>query len=305
MDEAPTRYMLEKLGASQSFYQGFSLFSRQFHRAVKPGREELIATVNSGFSAISNSETTALRDKWMGASWSLLGVGKATLIGLLLVASMALLLLVWNFVLRQQVKRRTVELLEEHKRLTAIVNGVGAYIFIKDANYRFTFANRALCDLLNRPQDAIIGQEDSAFFQADAAARLRENDRRVIEQGEELRHVEQQVSLQGKAPRSYLATKVPLRDANGKITGLLGISTDITVQQQQEQMLRQLGDELSATLSAIPDLLFEVDETGRYCNIWSGSREDELIDARQNLIGNLVSEKMPPEAARTVMAAVA
>ena len=305
MDEAPANYWLEKLGASQSFYQAFTLYSQQFHRAVKPGREELLATVNSGFSAISTSEISTLREQWMGARWSISSVGKFSLIGLLGLVAAAALLLGWNVLLRRQVGVRTSELLEERERLKVIVNGVGAYIFIKDTDFRFRFANRALCELFNRPQEEVLGHDDFDFFDAETVARLRENDSRVIEQGAELRYIEQRVSHNDGRMRSYLAVKVPLRDSAGKITGLLGISTDITVQQEQESMLRELGDELSATLSAIPDLLFEVDETGRYCNVWSGSHEEELVESRLHLVGNLVSDKLPPAAARTVMAALA
>ena len=305
MDEAPGQYFLEKFGASQSFYEAFTLYSQQFHRAVKPGREDLMATVNSGFSAISHSEIAELRDKWIGAHWSISVVGKMSLIGLLVLVLMAAFLIGWNIILRRQVGRRTRDLLDERERLKVIVNGVGAYIYIKDTDFRFQFANRALCELFDRSEAEILGQNDYDFFESASVETLRQNDRRVIEQGEEFRHVEQQLGHKDGIERSYYAVKVPLRNSAGEITGLLGISTDITAQQQQEQKLRDLGDELSATLSAIPDLLFEIDETGRYCNVWSGSREQELVASRAHLIGHLVSEKLPPEAAATIMRALA
>jgi len=65
-----------------------------------------------------------------------------------------------------------------------------------------------------------------------------------------------------------------------------------------------MADDLSATLQAIPDLLFEVDEQGRYIKV-RASREDLLAAPQGRLLGGTVHDALPPEAARTVMDALA
>ncbi|MGE5470841.1 MAG: PAS domain-containing protein [Bacteroidota bacterium] len=221
------------------------------------------------------------------------------------VAVLLLLLLAWNLLVRREVRRKTMQLRAERESLAAILDGVGGYIFTKDRNYRYQFANRATCELFGRPLEEIVGCQDDQFFAADSAAELRENDRLVIEGGESLRRVEKRLRQIDGETRSYLAIKVPMRDAAGKVIGLLGLSTDITDQQRAENKARDLGDELAATLNAIPDLLFEIDEEGRYCNVWSQAREGELAANRERLIGHTVAEMLPAEAAQTVMAAIA
>ena len=70
-----------------------------------------------------------------------------------------------------------------------------------------------------------------------------------------------------------------------------------------ERELEQANADLSATLLAIPDLLFELSEAGEYINIWA--RNPELLAAQKDLLlGHSVGEMLPAEAAGTVMSAI-
>ena len=295
LDEPPAHFLLARAGAEKEFRQAFTLYTGQFHRAVKKQNSALLATVNRGFSAISSNEYEALRDKWMGRALPVKFFGKTTVYVLLAVLGLGLLLLGWNFLLRRQVSSRTRELEAERRRLSAIVNGVGAFIYIKGTDFRYQFANQAVCDLMQRPLAEVVGQEDALFFDAATAANLRQNDQRVIEHGDSLQKIEENVLQSGGDKQVFLSVKVPMRDGAGKIIGLLGISTDITEQQRIKNALREVSNELEATLRAIPDLLFEVDETGLYLNIWANDA-DELLLSREALLGRRFDEVMPPDA---------
>ncbi|HSG22560.1 MAG TPA: PAS domain-containing protein [Azonexus sp.] len=303
LDEPPAHFLLAHAGAEKDFRQAFTLYTGQFHRAVKKDNSALLATVNSGFEAISSSEYEALRDKWMGRALPVTLFGKTTVYVLLVVLGLGLLLLGWNVVLRRQVASRTRELEAERLRLSAIVNGVGAYIYIKGLDYRYQFANQAVCDLIQRSLAEVVGHEDAVFFDADTAANLRRNDRRVIEDGESLRQIEENVLQSGSEKQVFLSVKVPMRDSAGQIVGLLGVSSDITEQQRIKNALHEVSNELEATLHAIPDLLFEIDETGLYLNIWAND-PDDLLHSREALLGRRIDEVMPPEAASICRAAL-
>ncbi len=62
-------------------------------------------------------------------------------------------------------------------------------------------------------------------------------------------------------------------------------------------------EELSSTLSAIPDLMFELDENGKH---WDARvlRPELLVAPTEDLLGRTVSEVMPVEAAQAVMRAI-
>jgi signal transduction histidine kinase/ActR/RegA family two-component response regulator len=72
---------------------------------------------------------------------------------------------------------------------------------------------------------------------------------------------------------------------------------------QAERSLEQLNADLSATLLAVPDLLFELSDAGEYINVWA--RSPELLVAQQGvLLGHRVSEMLPAEAAAAVMSSI-
>ncbi|MFC3095396.1 GGDEF domain-containing protein [Alteromonas sediminis] len=63
-------------------------------------------------------------------------------------------------------------------------------------------------------------------------------------------------------------------------------------------------EELSSTLSAIPDLMFELDANGRHWDV-RVLRPELLVAPAEKLLGKTVKDVMPPEAANLVMQALA
>ncbi len=92
-----------------------------------------------------------------------------------------------------------------------------------------------------------------------------------------------------------------LRDAQAAEQKARGMAAAIATKNKQ---LKESQDALDATLAAIPDLLFEVDEHGTYLSI--RSHDDTLLaDSRSELLGATVDDKLPPEAAAIVHQALA
>ncbi|MCH9742814.1 MAG: PAS domain-containing protein, partial [Proteobacteria bacterium] len=67
-------------------------------------------------------------------------------------------------ILAQAVEDRTAELFESRQQLNMILDTVEAFIYIKDKNYQYVYANRAVQKLLNKGLDAIVGQQCEDFF---------------------------------------------------------------------------------------------------------------------------------------------
>lgn len=79
--------------------------------------------------------------------------------------------------------------------------------------------------------------------------------------------------------------------------------SEIKERERTEEKLQQANTNLDATLRAIPDLLFELDENGKYLDLWA--QNTELLAAqKEDLIGHTVTEMLPPDAAHVVMAAI-
>lgn len=143
-----------------------------------------------------------------------------------------------------ELKKVELSLAESEKRLLTILESVDACIYIKDIHYRYQFANRPVRQLFGLETADIIEAEDNRFFDAATAAQLRENDRRVIENGETIRLEETNTVSATGDTCTYWTVKLPLYNEAGQIQGLCGISTDITERKQAELSLNKLNEEL-------------------------------------------------------------
>ena len=136
------------------------------------------------------------------------------------------------------------------QKLATILDSVEAYIYIKGPDYRYLYANRPVRDLFGKPMADIVGHEDSAFFDAQTADNIRRNDSRVLEHGERVAEEEINTSRDGAVTSAYASVKLPLRDAEGRIYALCGISTDITARKQSEAELEQYRHHLEALVAS-------------------------------------------------------
>ncbi|WP_174874580.1 EAL domain-containing protein [Vogesella oryzae] len=82
------------------------------------------------------------------------------------------------------------------------------------------------------------------------------------------------------------------------------LQDSLALLESQKQAATQLVQEREALLLAIPDLLFELTPEGRYLQVWSNSAKDGLVAEREQLLGNLVHQVMPLDAADTVCQAI-
>ncbi|MFP5420304.1 MAG: EAL domain-containing protein [Gammaproteobacteria bacterium] len=143
--------------------------------------------------------------------------------------------------LRRQVREKTQHLQASEQRLNTILDSVEAYIYIKDAQLRYQYANRKVCELFGLTLIQVIGKTDDEFFDLDTASNLHENDQRVLTQGERVQTEEINRSLDGESKHTFLSTKLPLRDNQGDIYALCGISTDISEHKKNLEKINQLA----------------------------------------------------------------
>ncbi|RIX49146.1 MAG: PAS domain S-box protein [Rhodocyclales bacterium GT-UBC] len=129
-------------------------------------------------------------------------------------------------------------------KLGIILDSVEAFIYIKGTDYRYQYANRRVCQLFGSDLEGIVGRLDDVFFDARTAANIRRNDVRVIEHGERVADEEVNTSADGQVTSAYLSVKIPLRDEEGKVYALCGISTDITSRRQAEAELQHYREHL-------------------------------------------------------------
>ena len=151
-----------------------------------------------------------------------------------------------NAELETKVLERTRGLLESEQKLATVLDSVEAYIYIKDIQSRYLYANKKTCDLFGKTLDDVIGQDDYAFFDEKGANTLRENDEKVLSSGKKVT-AEEVLSHNNLEEKTFLATKIPLVNTEGEIYALCGISTDITERITAQKRIKELAfyDELT------------------------------------------------------------
>lgn len=129
-----------------------------------------------------------------------------------------------------------------HRKIQDIIDNTTAIIYAFDLENRFVLANAAVAKLLNSTPAQIIGKCRQDFMPKADADWHEANDRKVIEAGRAL-DFEEKSELAG-CSITWLTTKFPLRDAEGRIYAVGGISSDISERKRDEEKLKQLMEEL-------------------------------------------------------------
>ena len=134
--------------------------------------------------------------------------------------------------------------------IEGIMNTMPVRVFWKDKNLIFLGCNTAFArDAGFAGPEEVIGKNSFQTAGRDRAEMYHKDDRQVIESGcAKLFIEEQQTTREGKT-RTLLTSKLPLRNSQGEISGVLGTYMDITDRKQAEKQLhdrnRQLGDALA------------------------------------------------------------
>ena len=165
-----------------------------------------------------------------------------------------------------------------------IINIIPVRVFWKDKNLRFLGCNKIFADDagLNNPED-IIGKDDFQMVWRNQAELYRADDLAVINNGKpKLLIEENQTTAEGKQ-LSLLTSKLPLRNSNGEIIGILGSYIDITERKLVEKALQESEANYKTIFESTGTATLIVDENkiitmaNSECFYTTGYKPDELV----------------------------
>ena len=162
-------------------------------------------------------------------------------------------------------QRAEETLAEERNLLRTLIDTLPDHIYVKDVNSRFLVVNNTVATILgvNTPDD-LVGKTDFDFHNRELAGQFYANEQAIIHSGQALiNHMERMVDSAGNQ-RWLSTTKVPLRDSQGKIIGIVGLNRDVTerellAQRLEESLQRrsrqvELSTQLAEDIAAATDL---------------------------------------------------
>lgn len=155
-------------------------------------------------------------------------------------------------------RRKTQDSLRrERDLLQALMDNIPDTIYFKDLESNFIRINKSQSKVLglNDPSEA-IGASDFDFFNKEHAEKAFEDEQKLMKTGIPVINKAEYLKSSG-GWRWFTSTKVPLRNSSGKITGMVGVSRDITETKELESRLLEKEAHL-IQINSEKDKLFSV-----------------------------------------------
>lgn len=148
------------------------------------------------------------------------------------------------------------ELAGRRSIVDAILEGTTDAVFAKDIEGRYLMMNTAGARFLGHTVPEVVGKRDVDLFTEDSAQSIAERDMEILRAG--AARTFEATSTANGITRTYLSTRAPFRNVEGRVVGLVGISRDITDRKASEDLrfremtlLLELAELLQACKSTV------------------------------------------------------
>ena len=151
--------------------------------------------------------------------------------------------------------------------LETLLESTADFIYMKDREGRYVFANSSAAHSVGMSPQEIIGKDDRALFPEEHARHIMEKDRQIMASG--VSEVFEETRGYTDGVRHLHSSKNVCRDSSGAVIGLVGISRDITELKRAEEALNSselnaagarmanaLAHEINNPLAALTNALF-------------------------------------------------
>jgi len=173
---------------------------------------------------------------------------------------------------------------DELRMLHAIIQNIPDPLYVKDIEGRKIFINKAEAELLGVEDiTEVIGKRDSDFYPAETALKTEAEDRMIIETGKPVIHRDGLLTTRSGKEIWLQGTKIPHFDKNGNVSGIIGISYNISEYKKIEDELTLFAEKYESIFNSFLDLYYRTDLKGNILDLspsvyhLSGYRPQELI----------------------------
>lgn len=178
--------------------------------------------------------------------------------------------------------------------LRDIIDTLPAAIHANDEDGQYIFSNPAYAQLLGKARPAdILGQGHNDVLPEETHRYFDDQDSQVIDDGQTIVN-EELLHLANNEKRWLKTTKMPMRDPQGRVRGVIGIALDVTEQKQSQQQLSISEARHRALLGALPDMMFVVRRDGTITEFRS-TPEVKTLGIDDSVIGKKFTEAGFPQ----------
>ncbi len=202
------------------------------------------------------------------------------------------------------------ELRRTRDLLRVVIDSSPDPIFAKDLGHRYMLLNRTCAGLLGHEPDAVVGRPDTDFFppevyEGDPSSGRRgfHADERDVFLGRTVENASASAVFPDGSTRVYDTIKVPLRDATGRIYGVLGYGRDLTESRKTEAALRESQSRFRTLLDGLPDAVL-VNQDGRL--VYANATALQMLgyDRPEEFLGIRIEEVVLADSMEEVRAAM-
>jgi PAS domain S-box-containing protein len=144
------------------------------------------------------------------------------------------------------------KLRESNLRLNTLLEAIPDMVYLKDVNGTLLEVNRAYEEITGLPRDRILGTGGEDFLPEKILKMNRETDQEVLRSGTMVQFND--LYRSGEHEMYVSVRKVPLKDEDGTVTGIVGVTSDITDIRKSEQKYRSALEGAIQTMSRIVEL---------------------------------------------------
>lgn len=202
----------------------------------------------------------------------------------------------WNIrsiLLNQSEKVVNNDLKAMNAFLQNVLDALPVRVFWKDRRFSYLGGNRLfLKDADCTDVHELVGKDDGQMPWRAVADRYRANDREVLDHGTSMLDVIQPESRVGGSDRWLRTSKVPIRDDEGEVVGILGSYEDVTEARQREAELARSQAKLQALFDQTYQYIGQLSVEGNLIGFNQSARERFRIDAAATCGGYLPD--LPP-----------
>jgi len=194
-------------------------------------------------------------------------------------------------------KKAEEQLSNERNLLRALIDHLPDYIYVKDTSFNFLINNQAFVNLVGTESEAEnINKTSIDLFGEDIGKINMEEDKKIIETGKTVIDRDEPIVTKEGEKLWLLTTKVPLKDHENKVTGILGISKDITERKEAERIIKESEEKYRTLVEQAVDAIALYNAAGEILDVNRGSvkllgySKEELM--KMNLSEILTEEEM-------------